>query len=88
MVIQYHVRLPFLKRLFRKPAELLPDDPMHETMRSFGQTFGKSRLLSKSQLKTNTEEDAEPSREPERRSQAFRQLTINRRRPVTAVVST
>lgn len=50
MLIQYHVRLPFLKRLFRKPAELLPDDPMHETMRLFGKMFASSRLLSKSQL--------------------------------------
>lgn len=52
ILIQYHVRLPFLKRLFRKPAELLPDDPMHETMQSFGRIFGASRMLTQMQFQT------------------------------------
>jgi hypothetical protein len=52
ILIQYHLRLPFLKRLFRKPAELLPDDPMHETMQSFGRIFGASRMLTQMQFKT------------------------------------
>lgn len=50
MLIQYHIRLPFLKRLFRKPLELLPDDPMHKTMQSFGNIFSASRMLTQSQF--------------------------------------
>ena len=50
MLIQYHLRLSFLKRLFRKSAELSPYDPMHETMKLFGCRFSTSRILTKSQL--------------------------------------
>lgn len=50
MLIRYHVRLPFLKRLFRRPAELLPDDPMHEIMQSFGRLFSASRMLTQMQF--------------------------------------
>ena len=50
MLIQYHARLPFLKRLFRKPLELLPDDPMQKTMQSFGHLFSGSRMLTQLQL--------------------------------------
>ena len=52
MLIQYHVRLPFLKRLFRKPSALLPDDPMHRTMQSFGDRFSQSRMLTQSQFES------------------------------------
>jgi hypothetical protein len=51
MLIQYHVRQPFLTRLFRKPPELLPDDPLHETMQSFGRLFAASRMLTQVQFK-------------------------------------
>jgi hypothetical protein len=52
MLIQYHVRLPFMKRLFRKPVELLPDHPIHKTMRSFGDLFSASRQLTQVQFET------------------------------------
>ena len=50
MLIQYHVRLPFLKRLFGKPVDLLPDDPMHSTMESFGDLFTASLMLTHTQF--------------------------------------
>jgi len=50
MLIQYDAVLPFLKRLFRKPPELLPDHPIHETIRSFGNLFSDSRMLTQAQF--------------------------------------
>lgn len=54
MLIQYRVHLPFLKRLFRNPFALLPDDPMHQIMRSFGDLFSESRMLTQSQFKNES----------------------------------
>lgn len=50
MLVQYHMRPPLLKRLFRKPAPLLPDDLMHQTMRTFGDLFSSSRMLTRLEL--------------------------------------
>lgn len=50
MMVQYHVRHPFLKFLFRKPPELAPDDPIHKTMEAFGQLFSKSRMVTVSEF--------------------------------------
>ncbi len=52
ILIQYYVRLPFIKRLFRTPAVLLPDHPMHKTMRLFGDSFNASRMLTQSQFES------------------------------------
>ena len=52
LIIQYHVRLPFIKRLFRRNVQLLADDPMHETMRTFGDKFRPSRMLTVSQFES------------------------------------
>jgi hypothetical protein len=52
MMIQYHMRLPFLKRLFRRPPEVLPESPLHEIMRSFGKLFSASRMLTQSQFES------------------------------------
>ena len=50
MVVQYHLKVPFLKRLFKKPRQLGMDHHMHHTMREFGSTFTSSRILTQSQF--------------------------------------
>ena len=55
MLIQYNARLPFMKRLFRKPAELFPERPIHETMRSFGNLFNSSQMLTEFQFERGSE---------------------------------
>lgn len=50
ILIQYHVKLPFIQRLFRKPDRLLPDHSMHGTMQSLGNLFSASRMLTQSQF--------------------------------------
>lgn len=50
IMIQYQVRRPLLRRLLGKSSYLPPDHSIHETMRSFGDVFGKSRMLTKSQF--------------------------------------
>ncbi len=50
MLIQYRIRRTLMQRLCRKSNELPPDTPMHETMRSFGELFCASRMLTQTQF--------------------------------------
>jgi hypothetical protein len=50
IVVQYHLKVPFLKRLFKKREMLDADHRLHESMREFGKTFASSRLLTQSQF--------------------------------------
>ena len=52
MLIQYHVRLSFIRRLFGRPAELSPHHPIHEVMGTFGALFRGSRMLTQSQVES------------------------------------
>ncbi len=52
MLIQYHVRLPFFRRLFQKPPELSSDHAIHEIMRSFGDLFSELRMLTQARFET------------------------------------
>lgn len=46
MFVQYDLKIPFFKAIFRKAKILKSDDQMHETMRSFGKLFDNSRMLT------------------------------------------
>lgn len=50
MMIQYHPKTPFLRRLFATPHRLDANHYMHETMREFGQTFESSRMFTQPQF--------------------------------------
>lgn len=50
MIVQYHLKIPFLKRLFTKPRRLGADHSMHEAMRKFGRLFKSSRMLTQSEF--------------------------------------
>ena len=50
MLIQYQRSQPILNWLFGKSSDLLPDDPLHETMESFGRLFSASRMLTRTQF--------------------------------------
>lgn len=52
MLIQYQLRHPILQRIFGKSSDLSPDDPLHETMQSFGRLFDASRMLTRTQFES------------------------------------
>ncbi len=50
MAVQYYLKIPFLKRFFKRPAQLGNDHHLHQTMQEFGNTFSSSRMLTQSQF--------------------------------------
>lgn len=50
LLVQYHLRRIFRQWLLRQACRLGPDDPMHETMRTFGELFEHSRQLTQAEF--------------------------------------
>ena len=50
MIVQYRLKQPFLRSLFKKPKQLDAGDVMHDIMREFGQVFTSSRILTQSEF--------------------------------------
>jgi hypothetical protein len=50
MAVQYHVKVPWLQRLFKKPSPLVDGHRLHQTMQEFGEKFSSSRMLTQSQF--------------------------------------
>jgi hypothetical protein len=50
LAIQYHLKFPLLKRIFKIPGQLTNEHHLHKTMQELGKTFSQSRMLRKSQF--------------------------------------
>ena len=50
IIVQYQLKVPFMRRLFGRVSSLEPDHPIHQTMREFAQTFVSSRTLTKTEF--------------------------------------